>query len=142
MDVTLILCDAAQVSEGKLHVLGAGWDRIGVPHAPYAIGVIISVEWGETNLVQHLSFALVDEDGAPVTVVTQEGPEEVVIRGDIEVGRPPGARPGAPLNSVLALQVPTLPLVPDRGYSWVARDGSGTEKARRSFSTWRASNGR
>ena len=41
MKVTLMLADAAQVSEGKLHILGGGWSVTGPP-APSAIALLVS----------------------------------------------------------------------------------------------------
>ena len=34
MDVTMLLCDAAQESGGKLYILGGGWSIIRTPNTP------------------------------------------------------------------------------------------------------------
>ena len=38
----MLLADAAQVSEGKLHILGGGWSVTGPP-APSAIALLVEV---------------------------------------------------------------------------------------------------
>ncbi len=42
--VNLMLADAAQVADGKLYILGGGWDTI-VPAAPFAVCGIIAIPW-------------------------------------------------------------------------------------------------
>jgi len=86
----LILADAAQVADGKLYLLGGGWDRIAVQGLPavhmagIAAGVV--VPWSETNTTRTLTLTVEDEDGA--TVLPQ-----ITVR--VEVGRPPGLPAGA-----------------------------------------------
>ena len=86
----LILADAAQVADGKLYLLGGGWDRIAVQGLPavhmagIAVGVL--VPWSETNTPQTLTLTIEDEDGAAVL-------PPVAVR--VEVGRPPGLPAGA-----------------------------------------------
>jgi len=40
---TLLLCEAAQVADGKLNVLGAGWIEIGTGPATMAVAVLIQL---------------------------------------------------------------------------------------------------
>src|SRR5918997_296190 len=93
----LILADAAQVAEGKLYVLGGGWDRIAVNTVPVlqaagiAVGVV--VPWAETNTPQTLTLTIEDDDGGAVL-------PPVTVR--VEVGRPPGLAPGADQRVMVA----------------------------------------
>ena len=101
----LILADAAQVADGKLYLMGGGWDRIAVNGLPViqaaGIAVGVLVPWSETNTPRTLTLAIEDEDGGEVL-------PQVGVR--VEVGRPPGLAGGADqrvmvaFNAQLALQ--------------------------------------
>jgi hypothetical protein len=50
------------------------------------------------------------------------------VEGQFEVGRPPGLKPGSPLDFALAVNVPPLQLPPDSRYVWrLAIDGESDE---------------
>ena len=100
MRVTMLLADAAQAINGKLYILGGGWSTIGPDPVPSAIAIKIEVPWDEANKRHKLKFELVDADGRPVTVPTPTGEKPVQLEGDFEVGRPPGLKPGTPLDMV------------------------------------------
>ena len=93
----LILADAAQVADGKLYLLGGGWDRL-VANAlpvtqPAGIAVGILVPWSETNSGRTLTLTVEDEDGGPVL-------PPIAVR--VEVGRPAGLAAGAEQRVLLA----------------------------------------
>ncbi len=148
MRVDLILCDAAQSdsSGAKVHMLGAGWNIAfvapGQSLSPHSVVAFFHVPWNDANQVQPVEFTLVDEDEAPVRVAQVTG--ELVplqVTADVEVGRPPGSRPGSKLVASLAFNVgPGLPLFPDRGYAWVCRV-KGEEVARAVFQAAAAPSG-
>ncbi len=121
MKLTLILCDSAQVADGKLFLMGGGWAFTGPQPVPHALGVLLEVPWDRTNQPIKISIELLEQDGSPVT---QPGPVggEVPIRVDaeLEVGRPPGHPKGTPLNVPLAIPVPPIALAPGRRFSWEA----------------------
>src|SRR5213592_1828364 len=100
MRVTMLLADAAQAINGKLYILGGGWSIIGPDPVPSAIAIKIEVPWDEANKRHKLKLELVDADGRPVTVPTPTGEKPVQLEGDFEVGRPPGLKPGTPLDMV------------------------------------------
>ena len=136
MDATLFLADSAQVSpDGKLHALGIGWTHTGSPlTAPSAVAFILHVPWDETNRKIKWTLDLIDADGKPV--VLQSGPEtfsSVHMESEIEVGRPPGTKPGASISAPFAVNVTPMPLPPDRSFVWVLR--AGDREWRASFST-------
>lgn len=136
MRVTLLLADAAQAVGGKLYILGGGWSVTGPDPTPSAIAVKIEVPWDETNRRHRLEFTLLDADGRPVVVPTAEGERRVEVGGDFEVGRPPGLRPGTPLDLVLAFNIGPLPLRPDGRYVWrCAIDGASEETWHVGFTT-------
>jgi hypothetical protein len=93
MDLTAaLLADAAAVHGGKLYIHGGGWDSISVESVPathpsMALTLILRIEY--TEALQDIPFLVefLDEDDAPL------GPR---LEATINVGHPPGSRPGAP----------------------------------------------
>lgn len=100
----LILADAAQVADGKLFLLGGGWDRLAVNVLPVTqmvgVAVGIVVPWTETNSGQTLTLTVHDDDGNDIL-------PPVTLR--IEVGRPSGLPAGAEQRVLVAFNAP-LPL--------------------------------
>lgn len=136
MKVTLMLADYAQVSDGKLTIVGGGWDATGPNPLPFAIALKIEVPWRLANMRHKLRLELIDLDGAPVEVETPEGPKPLFIESEFEVGRPPGVRPGTALPCMLALNLAPTPIPPGGHYQWCLEiDGETHEDWRLSFST-------
>jgi hypothetical protein len=117
IEATMLLCDAAQSVAGKLYVLGGGWSQIGPPVAGagfnMALAIKLNIPWDRANEQFHMRAALVTDDGQAVEL----GAGPVAADGQLEVGRPPGLRPGTPLDSTLALNFAGLELAPG-GYVW------------------------
>jgi hypothetical protein len=119
--ITMLLADAAQVTDGKLSLLGGGWQFIGSPQSPYAVAIVLAVPWNETNRRHKITVVLQDSDGKPVMVASDplgEDAKVMAFSAEFEVGRPPGYRPGTSVNVPLAFGVGTLNMVPGR-YEWV-----------------------
>ncbi len=136
MRVTMLLCDAAQVAEGKLFILGGGWSITGAQMGPSAIALKLEVPWDQTNVAHHWELYLVDADGRPVTIQTDEGQQAIEVRGDFEVGRPPGLPTGAPLDVPIAVNLPPLPVEGGERYEWrLTVDGETDESWTVAFST-------
>ena len=136
MRVTMLLCDAAQVADGKLYVLGGGWSLIGPDPMPSAIALKIDVDWTEVDKPHHWELFLVDEDGNPVIAEGLEGPQAIEVRGDFEVNRPVAVPPGSPVDVALALNFGPLPLAPSSRYRWnLVIDGESNDDWSLSFST-------
>ncbi len=120
----MMLCDAAQVSDGKLYVLGGGWSMTGPDPVPSAIALKIDVGWHEAESAHHWELFLEDADGRPVLVDTPDGEHPVEVRGEFTVGRPPGIPEGSPIDVALAVNLGPLPLTPGTRYTWrMAIDG-------------------
>ena len=81
----LIIADKAEAVNGKLYLMGGGWDRLAIQESPgigmfdVAFGVIVG--YNETNVKHKFSLGIEDEDNVVVL-----GP----LEGEFEVGRPPG----------------------------------------------------
>ena len=110
----MLLADAAQVSEGKLHVLGGGWRFTGPEPAASAIGMVFEVPWDLANRPIEFELQLVDGDGR--AAVLRDG-GQLKVEGKLEVGRPPGHPQGASLSAPIAAGIAALPLTPG-SYEW------------------------
>jgi hypothetical protein len=117
MKATALLADYAVVADGKLTVVGGGWSQTGPDPAPFGIALLIQVPWDQANTVHSFSVELLDADGAPVVVESEEGDQPVAFGGEFEVGRPPGIKPGTPLDFPVAVNSTPMPLEPGR-YEW------------------------
>lgn len=136
MKVTLLLCDAAQVAEGKLYVLGAGWSVTGPMPVPSAIALIIGVPWDQAGERHSLQMTLLDGDGRPVLLPGPEGDGPLVIEADLEVERPPDMLPGVSLDVPFAVNLGPLPLPPGYRFQWQLEiDGQTQEDWVLPFST-------
>jgi hypothetical protein len=115
---TLLLADYAVVSDGKLTIVGGGWSQTGPDPAAFGIGLLIQVPWDQANAPHTFSVELLDADGTAVSFETDDVDEQpVAFGGDFEVGRPPGLKPGTPLDFPVAVNSTPLPLEPGR-YEW------------------------
>lgn len=135
MRVTMMLADAVQAVNGKLYILGGGWDWIQVG-SPMAMAIRIEVPWDQTNIKHKLELKLIDSDGRPVMMHADTGEKPVEAFGEFEVGRPPGISPGTPISVPLAMQFGPLPLQPNNRYVWhLYIDGETRDDWRVAFST-------
>lgn len=97
---TMIVADGAQAVNGKLYILGGGFDHINMPTQPFQfrfdLAMLISVPWTATNDPYQLVVELVDADSNPVGYRAE---------ATMETGRPPGSRRGTSFTIPLALPV-------------------------------------
>ena len=108
----MMLCDSAQVADGKLYVLGGGWSMTGPDPVPSAIALKIDVGWHEAESAHHWELYLEDADGGPVLVPTPDGEHPVEVPE------------GSPVDVALAVNLGPRPLVPGTRYTWrMAIDG-------------------
>lgn len=109
----MLLCDAADQVNGKLYIIGGGWSLIFVPDspAPTTVAAKLAVPWDQTNSPLHIRARLLDEDGAPVDL----GAGPVQAEGVVEVGRPPGLKPGTPIDLPFVMPF-GAPAYPAGGY--------------------------
>jgi hypothetical protein len=137
MRATLLLADSAQVADGKLYVLGGGWNVTGPQPTPFALAMLIEVPWDRANEEHRLRVECLDADGRPVLVPQPDGSEEpLFFEAGFEIGRPPGLKPGSALNVPLAVNLPRQPLAPNSRYEWrLSIDGETDEDWRVAFST-------
>ncbi len=122
----LILADGAQVADGKLYLLGGGWDVLGVTtgfpmQKHLAVAASFRVPWNETNQRHGIEIEIADEDGHQLARVD----------GQIEVGRPAGIPLGHPQRYQLTVEA-VLSFEHAGTYVIIGRIG-GTEAGRVPF---------
>ena len=132
----MMLCDAAQVSDGKLYVLGGGWSMTGPDPVPSAIALKIDVGWHEAESAHHWELFLEDADGQLVTFETPEGSQTIEIRGDFSATAPTGVPVGTPVDVPIAVNFSPIPLTPGARFTWrLVVDGENLPGGSVSFTT-------
>ncbi len=99
-----LIADYAEVVNGKLYLMGGGWDTTHAPQVPatirLAVAVGVRVDWGETGQVLPVLVTVEDDDGQ----------EFVRIQGNVSTSRAANAVPGAAQLAQIAANLPiTLP---------------------------------
>lgn len=136
MNVTLLLADAVQVSDGKFYILGGGWDISGPQPTPTGIAIRLEVHPHEFNQSHHWELFLEDADGQPLMIDTPEGPQSIEVRGDFTASSPEGAIEGTPSVVPIAINFGPLPLPAGQRFTWrLLIDGESLEGSTVSFST-------
>jgi hypothetical protein len=114
----MMLCDHAQVADGKMFISGGGWSVTHTPTMPSGLAVLIQVPSTKANRKVKFKLRLATDDGEPVA---QPGPTgqltPMEMEGDFEVGRPAGLAEGTLLEVPFAFNIPPLFLSPG-GYVW------------------------
>lgn len=102
----MILCDSAQVYEGKLSILGGGWDRIRYG-SPFAVAAIVEIPWDRTGQLLQSKLELVDADGRPVLA---DGQNPFMIAGELNVERTDEALVGSVFGVPFAFNFGPVPI--------------------------------
>ena len=134
MKVRAVLADSVQSVEGKLYVLGAGWNRLatgGFParHDRVGIGVIMTVEGGDAG-EHNLELSLEDPGAMPMTLFTDPtGTEQVAINATFHTQVPPDGFGDVVVP--LALNIDGITFPEAGTYAFAIRvDGTETERLR------------
>jgi hypothetical protein len=106
VDATVLLADFAQVADAKLYLLGAGLTAIGPQSQPVAVAILLQIPWDRANISHSWLLELLDEDGAPMP----DAHNPLSVGGNVETGRPVGARPGTPLQVPIVVNFTALPV--------------------------------
>jgi hypothetical protein len=97
----LILADRAEAVNGKLYMMGGGWDAIGVhgpeQHSQFNAAIAILVPWNATNVEHACAVRVEDADGAAL----------LSLSFTVMTGRPPGLPEGAAQRVMVALPIST-----------------------------------
>jgi hypothetical protein len=136
MEVEAFLADSVESVEGKLYVLGAGWNVLNTRTVPFrqpriGVGLIIRVPYTATNQMHTFELTLQDADGqelpmgdAPSNAETPDGKVRRFV-GQFNVGRPPTLQPGDEQLITLAVNIDGLEFERADAYRFVVElDGS------------------
>jgi hypothetical protein len=109
----LILADRAEAMNGKLYMVGGGFDRVRSSNLQFGVDIDVAfgilVDYNETN--ERHSFDLTLENADNRAIV---GP----IHGEFEVGRPAGMLPGQQQRISYVVRGP-FPIPEPGSYQWV-----------------------
>ncbi len=110
-----MLADAAQVQNGKLYVLGGGFDTISVRSTPVvhpnlSLAMVAEVGPDERQRDLDLTIRLLDEDGGEIGVEA---------KGKLRVGAPPNLPPGSPSVVPIVSPFRNIPFPEAKGYAFV-----------------------
>ena len=122
----LLLADHAEAVNGKLYLMGGGWDvravRDFAQPVPLTIALAVLVPWNATNQRHHLRLRVEDADG--------HGLAEV--KGEFVAGRPPQLAAGTTQRIPLAFQhIPVVRSGP--GVYAVIAEMNGRDERRTTF---------
>lgn len=121
MRVSLFLADYAQSDDkGKINAIGLAWTNILTPLPPFAVVLIIDIDWSETNQPHRVDCELLDDDGQAVTVQGPLGAQPLRFEMQVEAGRPPRTIHGTAFRSVMAVNVGGGMPLPAGRYQWRA----------------------
>jgi uncharacterized protein DUF6941 len=112
----ILLCDFAEVLDGKLYVMGGGWTRIQRAQPTFSVSIAgkVLIPWAEVGHSHAFAVTLMDSDRKPVL----HDDKRVGAFGEIGQDPPPGLDEGQPLDLPIAFRFDGLNL--DAGsYSWV-----------------------
>jgi hypothetical protein len=112
-----LLADAVQVLQGKLYVLGGGWNTLFVGefparHPSLGVGLRVRVPWSWTDRPLRISIDLQDEDGARML------PGPPIAQG-VKVSRPQGMPDGSDVVLARSFTFNNLTFPKPGGYSFV-----------------------
>jgi hypothetical protein len=123
-----LVADAVQVVDGKLYMLGGGWERLTVQQMPVTrtieIATRVVVAWTETNRKLGFQLQLVNEDGE--TFINPPATPSVTV------GRPVHLREGSDQAVPLVLKVNGVSLKDPGRYVFIL-SYDGEEIARTAF---------
>ncbi|MCA5924341.1 DUF6941 family protein [Curtobacterium oceanosedimentum] len=129
INITAFLADSAESVNGKLYVLGAGWDTLAVSQVPavqqrVAVGVLVQVGWNDTGVEHDVTLRLETEDGEPVPLARHaagmpEGTAVAAIGHRFTTGRSTLLRAGDDQTHPVTFTINDLLLERVGGYSWV-----------------------
>ena len=123
-----MLADAAQAVGGKLFILGGGWSNVWAT-VPFSIACKVEVPWHLATEPHQFRLELMDADGQPVEAPTGDGgTQPVFVEAELSTGIAPGAKPGTPMDAVLAINFPPIELELGRYQFRVSIDGQSNDE--------------
>lgn len=112
MRAHLILCDHAEVVNGRLYLLGGCWTISGPHPVNFGVAVEVWVPWDAMNAKHSWRLELLDIDGKAAQWLANGTLIGFRIEGNFEATRGPGLRRGSDAPVALAVNAGGVPLPP------------------------------
>jgi len=129
MRVDAFLADSAEVVQGKIYALGAGWNTIFVRsfpavHRRLCVAATVHVPYTATNEPHRLELKLITEDGVAHPIGYRAGPEGApqavqAMAGEFTLGRPPLLVDGDEQVACFAFGIDAMRFDTAGMFSWV-----------------------
>lgn len=118
MRVSMLLCESAQIVDGKLYILGGGVSDLHAPVASLAVAGQLVFDSTEVNREHDWSLTLLTADGRPVALTGPDGSVQTVsVQGQAAVRTT--AEPSAESLYPCTIAVTFVNLdLPDGRYCW------------------------
>jgi hypothetical protein len=117
----ILVADKAEVVNGKLYMIGGGFDQIGIGNfeepAVFSLAIGLTIPWHFANLRIPLNVVMAHEDGAEVATINIQ----------IVSGRPPNSIAGQDFRTMIAFEG-KWPLPDAATYGVTARFGETSMK--------------
>lgn len=113
-----MLCDYAQVADGKMTIVGGGWNELRSPMAPISVAALLHLPWQEKPREHHVVLELIDEDGRQVMDTGGSTPVRVEAGLAVEGGDKRPDRVGVPIPVPFACVFGPLGLEGGKRYVW------------------------
>lgn len=135
--ITAMLADSAEAVNGKLYLLGGGWDTLAVTTLPtvqsrVAVAVLVHTGWNDTDEPHEVTLHLETEDGVRIPLARNPAdPSRPIdtLATRLTTHRSPLIRPGDDQTVPLTFTVNDLLLERAGGFSWVIGvDGEPAER--------------
>jgi hypothetical protein len=115
----MLLADAAQVADGKLYIIGGGWEVCGPEPTPMALAVKVEIPPSQARRKHTWSVTLIDAHGEPVLLPVDGEKSSVAIHGQFaRIGDLKSLQTEGPAHLLFAVNISPLPLEPDSSYAW------------------------
>jgi hypothetical protein len=117
IQVTMMLANYVEAPGGASLTIVGGGANIAAPKATHAIALLFQVPWHLANKRHEFRLDLIDVDGGGVAPEEGDG-GPLVVQGQFEVGRPPGARAGMTFTAAVPINLGMLTLPPSEQFEW------------------------
>lgn len=129
-----MLCDFAQVSEGKLTIVGGGWNELRRVDAPMSLAALLHLPWQERPRDHSIVIDLLDADGRAVVDQNSGSPVRVEANLSVAGGDRRADRVGVSVPVPFACMFAPLGLMNGNRYVWrLTIDGETSEEWQAAF---------
>ncbi len=130
--LTLMLCDAANVVDGKLTISGGGWLLAPTSARSQTLAIVVQSPPQYSGRAITIRMALTNDFGDPTTLFTSEGVSPLSMENTFTL--PETMHDQVPITTPITVTLGHLDLAPDQIYHWaVTIDQAPTQRWITSF---------